>query len=64
MVEMMGITCSFCAGSPAISDSNGTPTVNTKKPIIEGGDAQEAMSKGYPHYNAWKDWDEKWPDEL
>lgn len=59
LVENVEVNCGICAGSPAIDDSNGTPEVDTTKPITNGGNAQDAMAKGYiTHYDAWTTWDD------
>lgn len=61
-IEKIQAICSMCAGSPVVkTDSQGNTIVNTTV-VKDGGDAQEAMSKGYiTHYDVWED---KWPDEL
>lgn len=65
LVENVEVTCGICAGSGSAINTNGsgTTTVNTDPTKIkDGGDAAEALSKGYiTHFDVWE---EKWPDEL
>lgn len=64
-VENVEVTCGICAGSDSAihSDGNGNTIVNPNPDKIkDGGDAAEALSKGYiTHFDVWE---EKWPDEL